>query len=71
MSTINHRKKGAKEFLSIAFCVFVVVVFSIIIIIIIIDNFPLFFSKIEKKRYGQKSIANYFFSIKFSYDYFL
>lgn len=49
MSTINHRKKGSKEFLSIAFCVFVVVVFSIIIIIIIIDNFPLFFSKIEKK----------------------
>lgn len=72
MSTINHRKKGSKEFLSIAFCVFVVVVvFSIIIIIIIIDNFPLFFSKIKKKRYGQKSIANYFFSIKFSYDYFL
>ena len=59
MSTINHRKKGSKEFLSIAFCVFVVVVFSIIIIIIIIDNFPLFFFK------------NYFFSIKFSYDYFL
>lgn len=71
MSTINHRKKGSKEFLSIAFCVFVFVVFSIIIVIIIIDNFPLFFSKIKKKRYGQKSIANYFFSIKFSYDYFL
>lgn len=71
MSTINHRKKGSKEFLSIAFCVFVVVVFSIIIIIIIIDNFPLFFQKLKKKRYGQKSIANYFFSIKFSYDYFL
>lgn len=58
MSTINHRKKGSKEFLSIAFCVFVVVVFSIIIIIIIIDNFPLFFQKLKKKkRYGQKSIA--------------
>ena len=71
MSTINHRKKGSKEFLSIAFCVFVVVVFSIIIIIIIIDNFPLFFQKLKKKRYGQKSIANYFFSIKFSYGYFL
>lgn len=71
MSTINHRKKGSKEFLSIAFCVFVVVVFSIIIIIIIIDNFPLFFQKLKKKRYGQKSIANYFFAIKFSYDYFL
>ena len=71
MSTINHRKKGSKEFLSIAFCVFVFVVFSIIIVIIIIDNFPLFFSKIKKKRYGQKSIANYFSSIKFSYDYFL
>ena len=71
MSTINHRKKGSKEFLSIAFWVFVVVVFSIIIIIIIIDNFPLFFQKLKKKRYGQKSIANYFFSIKFSYDYFL
>ena len=49
MSTINHRKKGSKEFLSIAFCVFVVVVFSIIIIIIIIDNFPLFFQKLKKK----------------------
>ena len=49
MSTINHRKKGSKEFLSIAFCVFVVVVFSIIIIIIIIDNFLLFFKNWKKK----------------------
>lgn len=71
MSTINHRKKGSKEFLSIAFCVFVVVVFSIIIIIIIIDNFPLFFSKIEKKKIWSKINCSYFFSIKFSYDYFL
>ena len=71
MSTINHRKKGSKEFLSIAFCVFVVVVFSIIIIIIIIDNFPLFFSNIEKKKIWSKINCSYFFSIKFSYDYFL
>ena len=71
MSTINHRKKGSKKFLSIAFVCVVVVFFSIIIIIIIIDNFFPFFSRTEKKRYGQKSIANYFFSIKFSYDYFI
>ena len=70
MSIINHRKKGSKEFLSIAFCVFVVVVFSIIIIIIIIDNFPLFF-KNWKKKIWSKINCSYFFSIKFSYDYFL
>lgn len=61
MSTINHRKKGSKEFLSIAFCVFVVVVFSIIIIIIIIDNFPLFFQKLKKKKIWSKINCQLFF----------
>lgn len=61
MSTINHRKKGSKEFLSIAFCVFVVVVFSIIIIIIIIDNFPLFFQKLKKKKDMVKNQLQLFF----------
>ena len=60
MSTINHRKKGSKEFLSIAFCVFVVVVFSIIIIIIIIDNFPLFFQKLKKKDMVKNQLQLFF-----------
>lgn len=50
MSTINHRKKGSKKFLSIAFVCVVVVFFSIIIIIIIIDNFSPFFFKNWKKK---------------------
>lgn len=61
MSTINHRKKGSKEFLSIAFCVFVVVVFSIIIIIIIIDNFPFFFKNWKKKKIWSKINCQLFF----------
>lgn len=60
MSTINHRKKGSKEFLSIAFCVFVVVVFSIIIIIIIIDNFPFFFKNWKKKDMVKNQLQLFF-----------
>lgn len=61
MSTINHRKKGSKKFLSIAFVCVVVVFFSIIIIIIIIDNFSPFYSRTEKKKIWSKINCQLFF----------
>ena len=63
MSTIYHRKNGSKEFLSIAFCVFVVVVFSIIIIIIIFDNFPFFFKNWKKNKDMVKNQLPIIFSL--------